>query len=520
MKFEMDKMVKKSEELVKKGEDMAKDIIPKVKDATSDLKESLANMMDKGTQSAQHLFEKKDDLTDDAVKFAQNSKKDMSKAWDNKGEKKNTGKIVAGVAIAAAAATAYAVYKKNKIKNENLKQEYSEKLTRWAELDLDEIDSETDGFQEPMKVAPKRVYKAGSNALIDDVVINISNPNSDFTFNPDDDGEPVAELDLKKVVLEKTEAVREKIRTKIEEGKLQTKLGGMEAKDKYVEIKDMAEDKIGTAKAKMDNEIAPNVKQKAADLKNEAEEKLEGFKKNIEHSELDETVEEIQAEAKDKSYEAKKKFEDLKSKVASATDENEEKTDGFMKNDMAIDDEDVFEPENDNFVEEPFGAQEPVEVMEENAEGLKDKVKQMAENAKSKFMPEKSDTEENLELVEYQVTVHNRGAEDYLFNPMQLQLFDFAKRSVHIMAKHQDGTTLGRVTVKPGETYAGKLFVKISKEKKQGILFFKDLSLDYSVLFLTEDEHEVEKDPSMVLDEDYLFSDEEVLKEHVDYKRL
>jgi len=520
MKFEMDKMVKKSEKLVKKGEDMAKDIIPKVKDATSDLKESLSNMMEKGTQSAQHLFEKKDNITEDAVSFAQNSKKDMSDAWDNKDGKKNTGKIVAGVAIAAAAAGAYAVYKKNKIKNENLKQEYSEKLTRWAELDLDEIDSETDGFLEPMKVTPKRVYKAGSNALIEDVVINISNPNSEFTFNPDDDGEPIADLDIKKVVLEKTEAVREKIRTKIEEGKLQTKLGSMEAKDKYVEIKDLAEDKIETAKAKMDNEIAPNVKHKAADLKNEAEEKLEGFKKQIEHSEVDETIEDVHDEFKEKSKIAKEKFEDLKSKVASTTDEIEEKTDGFMKNDMAIDDEDAFEPNNDNFVDEPFAAQEPVENMEENAEGLKDKVKQIAENAKSKFMPEKSETEENLELVEYQVTVHNRGTEDYSFNPMQLQLFDLAKRSVHITAKHQDGTTLGRVAVKPGETYTGKLFVKISKEKKQGILFFKDLSLEYSVLFLTENEHEVEKDPSLVLDEDYLYSDEEVLKEHVDYKRL
>ncbi|MFH5837205.1 DUF4352 domain-containing protein [Proteiniclasticum sp. C24MP] len=517
MKFEMDKMVKKSEELVKKGEGMAKDMIPKVKDATSDLKESLANMMDKGTQSAQQLFEKKDSVKEDAVRFARSSRKDASDALEGKSGKKNTGKIVAGVAVAAAAAAAYAMYKKNKIKNENLKQEYSEKLTRWAELDLDEIESETDGFVEPMKVTPKKVYKAGSNALIDDIVVNISNPKSDFTFNPDDDGEPVADLDLKKAVLDKTEAVREKIRTKIEEGKLQTKLGSMEAKDKYVEIKDLAEDKFETAKAKVDHEIAPNVKQKAEDLKSEAEEKLEGFKKQ---SSVDEAMEEVQKEIKDKSNEAKKKFEDLKSKVASAADEIEEKTDGYMKNDMAFDDEDAFEPENDNFVDEPFGAQELIDDVEENAEGLKDKVKHLAENAKAKIMPEKSETGEDQELIEYKVTVHNRGTEDYSFNPMQLQLYDLTKRSVHIMAKHEDGTTLGRVTVKPGETYTGKLFLKISKEKKHGILFFKDLSLDYSVLFLTEDENPVEKDPTMVLDEDYLYSDKEVLEEHVDYKRL
>lgn len=517
MKFEMDKMVKKSEELVKKGEGMAKDMIPKVKDATSDLKESLANIMDKGSQSAQQLFEKKDSVKEDAVSFAKNSSKEVSNKLDSRNGKKNTGKIVAGVAVAAAAAAAYALYKKNKIKNENLKKEYSEKLTRWAELDLDEIESETDGFMEPMKVTPKKVYKAGTNAVIDDIVVNISNPSSDFTFNPDEDGEPVADLDLKKAVMEKTEAVREKLRTKIEEGKLQTKLGSMEAKDKYVEIKDLAEDKIEAAKSKVDQEIAPNVKRKAADLKSEAEEKLEGFKKQ---NDVNEVVEEVQEEIRDKSDEAKKKFEDLKSKVASTADEMEEKTDGFMKNDMAFDDEDAFEPENDNFVDEPFGAQEIIDDVEENAEGLKDKMKHLAENAKAKIMPEKPDVDEKEELVEYKVTVHNRGSEDYSFNPMQLQLFDIAKRSVHIMAKHEDGTTLGRVTVKPGETYTGKLFVKIAKEKKHGILFFKDLSLDYSVLFLTEDESPVEKDPSLVLDEDYLYSDKEVLEEHVDYKRL
>lgn len=75
MKFEMDKMVKKSEKLVKKGEGMAKDMIPKVKDATSDLKESLANIMDKGSQSAQQLFEKKDSVKEDAVSFEKTAAK-------------------------------------------------------------------------------------------------------------------------------------------------------------------------------------------------------------------------------------------------------------------------------------------------------------------------------------------------------------------------------------------------------------------------------------------------------------
>ena len=54
----------------------------------------------------------------------------------------------------------------------------------------------------------------------------------------------MADLGIKKAFFDKTAAVKDKIKAKIEDGKLQTKLGSMEAKDKYVEIKDLAEDKI------------------------------------------------------------------------------------------------------------------------------------------------------------------------------------------------------------------------------------------------------------------------------------
>jgi len=522
MKFEMDKMVKKSEKLMKKGEELAKDMIPKVKDATSDLKDSLADLKDKGAKSAHNFLDRKDDVRDDVADFTQNSRKEVSRVIDRKNGRKISGKVVAGVALAAAAAAAYTLYKKNKAKNENLRTEYSEKLTRWAELDLSQIDSETDGFQEPMKVTPKKVYKTGTNAVIDDLVINISSPSEEHTFNPDDDGKPVAELDLKKMVMDKTEGVREKIRTKFEEGKLQTKLGSMEAKDKYVEIKDIAGEKIGNVKTKVEEDIVPNVRNKSADLKNEVEDQYEGIKKNVEY-----TAEEMKEEHHEKSQDAKKKFEELKNKVASTSYDAPEPSpedvpddkEGYLKNDMAFDGEDEFEPtDKDNIVDEPFGAEEMIEEVKENGEGIKDKVKHMAENAKAKIRSDKPEGE--MELIEYKVTLHNRGAEECSFNPMQLQLFDIPKRSVHLLAKHEEGTTLGRVTLKPGETYTGKLFVKKNKGKRQGILFFKDLSLEHSVLFLTEDDDPIESDPSLVLDEDYLYSDKEVLDEHNDYKRL
>jgi len=504
MKFEMDKVVKKSEELVKKGEGLAKDMLPKVKEATSDLKESLSTIMDKGVQGAQNFFEKKDDVKDEAVQLVQTTKKEVTGVFDPKSKnKKHTGKIIAGVAVAAAAATAYAVYRRNKKKNEDLKKEYAEKLIRWAELDLQDVDTEADALQEPVKLVPDRVYTMGSNAQVGDLLINISNPKDANTFNPDEVSEPLKDLGIKKVILDKTGEMKEKIITKIEEGKLQTKLGSMEAKDKYVEIKDLAEDKIEELKHKVDDHIPAQVKEKAEELKLEAEIKAEVLEENLEDAKKD----------------AKKKFEELKSQMSDTADVLDEKAgealkdaDELLKNDMAMDEEG---PNEDAFVDAPFGAQE---VMEE-AESFKEKAVHLAESAKEKFL---EGEKESLELVEYDVTIHNKGDEAYFFNPMQLQLYDVKKRAAQILVKHAEGTTLGRVTVKPGETYTGKLFVHKNMSKKHGVLFFEDLSLQYSILFLGDQEEPVDVagDLDLDLDEDYLYSDEEVLEEHVDYKRL
>ncbi|HBT18748.1 MAG TPA: hypothetical protein DEA52_01680 [Clostridiaceae bacterium] len=245
------------------------------------------------------------------------------------------------------------------------------------------------------------------------------------------------------------------------------------------------------------------MKEKAEELKLEAEIKAEVLEENLEDAKKD----------------AKKKFEELKSQMSDTADVLDEKAgealkdaDELLKNDMAMDEEG---PNEDAFVDAPFGAQE---VMEE-AESFKEKAVHLAESAKEKFL---EGEKESLELVEYDVTIHNKGDEAYFFNPMQLQLYDVKKRAAQILVKHAEGTTLGRVTVKPGETYTGKLFVHKNMSKKHGVLFFEDLSLQYSILFLGDQEEPVDVagDLDLDLDEDYLYSDEEVLEEHVDYKRL
>ncbi len=521
----MDNLKKKGEELVKKGEEMAKDVVPKMKDVTSDFKDSVAQLVDKGTKEAHKLFDKKDDIKDEVVNFTKNSsenvKSSLSDLIEPKSEKKNTGKIVAGVAVATAAATAYALYRRNKAKNEELKENYAEKLQRWAEIESAERESHEEELHKPVKVTPKKVYNLGSNALVgEDLIINVSKIENEFAFNPDDEGNPLAEMDLKKAIQEKASALKDKITSKIEEGKLQGKLGTMEAKDKYIEIKDMAEDRFEELKSKVDDEITPNVKRKVEEIKEEAEDKYEELKNK---TKIDEKLEDVKEEAKDKKKEVKEKFDDLKNKVSSIgkekTDElkakiedlvDDEKLDEIKRNDMAIDG-----GHDNDWVDEPFGAEDFVIDSEE--EGLTDKVKRMAAEAKAKILPDHEDEEKDL--VAYSVAVHNRGDEEYSFSPLQFQVYDTLKRSVYFHAKAEEGTTLGNVMVKPGETYQGKLYVRKSPGMKDGVIFFKDLSLDYAVLYLTDHDDPVQAHPRMVLDEDYLYSDEEVLKEAVEYKR-
>src|SRR5690606_29804559 len=117
-------------------------------------------------------------------------------------------------------------------------------------------------------------------------------------------------------------------------------------------------------------------------------------------------------------------------------------SDGFMKNDMAIDGDDEFIPTEDEFVDAPFGAQEMVDESKDEAkeesDGLKEKAKHLAEAAKEKLRPEKPPVDLK-DLVEYNISIHNKGEEDYTFNPMQLQLYDLMKRSVYLVPKHEEG---------------------------------------------------------------------------------
>lgn len=578
MKKEMESIIKKSEEIVKKGEEIVNEVYPKVKDATQDFKESVVGLVEKGAQSAQSFFEKKDKVQEEAKDFLVSKheivKGDVEKVFEPKSNKKNTGKVVAGVALASLAASAYAIYKAKKIKNDNLKAEYAEKLQRWAELDMTQFDTETGDFNEPIVVMPKKVYKVGSNAKLgDDIVINISKPTEEFTFNPEEEGKPLADLDIKKKIMSKAAEVKEKIKEKIDETKLQSKLGSMEAKDKYVEIKDIAGEKLEDVKSKFDQEITPNIKEtlketkeKAEELKEEVKDKLddlksndmafENIKKKLENLKdivedkvedlsedskeafdnlkdkvedkvgdskeaLEKLKDKVEDKAEDLKGDSKEAFEKLKDKVGDQVEDSKEafekikdkaadKIDDIKSNDMAFD-------EPDNIVDEPFGVEEIIDDVKDEKVNIVDKAKKVAESAKAKLKGE-DDEKEDKSLTEFKVTIHNKGDKDYVFSPMQIQLYDLRKRAVKIKAKHEEGTTLGPVTIQPGETYTGKLYVKKTMDKPEGLIFFKDLGLKESVVYLLNDGEPV-VEPELILDEDYLYSDEKVLSDE-EYKRL
>ncbi|MGB4588758.1 MAG: hypothetical protein WBI17_05915 [Clostridiaceae bacterium] len=503
MKKEMENIIKKSEEIVKKGEEIVSEVYPKVKDATMDFKETVVGLVEKGTQSAQNFLEKKDDMQNEAKDFLTSKREvvkgDVEKVFKPKSNKKNTGKVIAGVALASLAASAYAIYKAKKIKNDNLKTEYAEKLQRWAELDMTQFDTETGDFNEPIMVMPKKVYKVGSNAKLgDDIVINISKSTEGFSFNPEDEGKPLADLDIKKKIMTKATEVKEKIKEKIDETKLQSKLGTMEAKDKYVEIKDIAEEKLEDVKSKFDQDITPNIKETVKETKEKAEDL---------RSEVKERAEDLKGDAKEKAEdvknEAKDKFDNLKEEV-------KDKMDDLKSNNM-----DFKEP--GDIVDEPFGVEELIDDVKDEKENIVDKAKKVAESAKTKLKGN-GDEKVDKSLTEFEVTIHNKGDKDYVFSPMQIQLYDLRKRAVRIKAKHEEGTTLGPVTVKPGETYTGKLYVKKTMDKPEGLIFFKDLGLKESIVYLLNDGEPV-VEPELILNEDYLYSDEKVLKDE-EYKRL
>jgi len=645
------KTIKKVEKFIEKGEDFARELVPKAKDTFSDLKESAISVYEKGLEGAQMLIEKGERLREESQAAAAKKADEVVELVSVKADKvkpaaltgtsekkKNTGKIAAGVAVGALAAAAFAYYKAQQLKNERLKEDYSVKMKRWSELEKDLLEAEAGDVMQPVKVVPKKVYAEGSNArLTDSIVVRISKSAGE-TFDPTQEGEVLVGVGIAGVIKDKAASGYENIKKKVEEAKVQIKLGKMEAGDKLEEITDKVQDidivetvresvdeaklqaHLGTLETK---EKFEELKEKAVDLKKKAEDtvedissklsegKAEGFTPNIEEGlkenhfdlkdigdKLDnlkdkakekledikedagEIVEKVKDKAEDLQEDAGELLEKAKDKLEDLTEGAEEKAEEVREDageivekvkdkaedlqedagellekakdkaeDLQEDAGELLEKAKDKLEDLTEGAEEKAEefrdAVEEKAEELKEnkmssefeddlkdagiqdigdvaaeepyeplgeeeydditfksedtltKVRNVTEKVagtlsevagtvKEKLIPEEPYYEK--ELIEYEVTIHNGGEEDYYFNPLLIQKYDVRKRQVEIRPIHRDGTTLESIVIRPGETYTAKLAVEKSIGKKEGLIVFEDIMMNNSVLFLLEDE--------------------------------
>lgn len=153
------------------------------------------------------------------------------------------------------------------------------------------------------------------------------------------------------------------------------------------------------------------------------------------------------------------------------------------------------------------------ELRRKSAEGfrtVKEKVAEAKEFVVDKYhelKPEdEPETAQDFFNEEYHVTIHNRGNKDYFFSPMLIQRYDSKKRMTAPVPAHEEGTTLEQRIIKPGETYSGKLVLKMTLQD-DALIMFEDMLMKNSVAILLEEELDDQflLDESRDLDDDFLF---------------
>lgn len=516
-------MKKEIEKMLKKGKRLAGDIGPIAKDAFSDIKDSTKDLYEKGKKGTQDFIEKSEDKKDEVVDLVRKKesklKKDTLDIVQPKKEKDNKtrNKVLGTLAfLTAVAAGGYVLYNKRKEKREDDIKRASSKIKNWSTLDeiaLEEEDKkETDSF----KINPDEMYFEGSNVYMGDgVILNIAKEADKLEFDPSYIDEPLEMYSFTEQLKDKADELREKGKITLEKFKLQSKLGKMEAEDKASELLEKA-------------------KETERDLKSDIKEESDDLSKKFD---------ELKDKIKGEGTELKAEAEDLKDEIEEDLKDTKENLESeFKSNNMDVDPDDPIVPEpgpepvpeleikesEDKFKDKKTEIENDFESYKEELKSestntldsakafITDKAEDITETIKSKFSDD--DSYEEKELIEYNVTIHNSGNEDYKFYPVQIQLYDIKKGASHLRPLHEEGTMLMRTTVKPGETYEAKLFVSKTIGKLEGLIVYKDLDLEESVLYILEDGEGVEE-PELILDEDYLYGDETVLEEE-DYKRL
>ena len=510
-------MKKEIEKMLKKGERLAKDIGPIAKDAFSDIKDSTKDLYKKGRKSTHDFIDKTESKKDEVVDLVRKKEKDIRKdtldVMQPKKEKesKNTNKILGALALlTAAAAGGYVLYNKRKEKREEDIKNASLQIKNWSTLDEESLKKEDEKEMPSFKIDPDEMYFEGSNVYMGDgVILNIRKETDKLEFDDSYIDEPLEMYSFMEQLKDKGDELREKGKMTLDKMKLKAELGKMEAEDKYDEFSEKAKKSGEKIKSEIEEETdeffesVDDFKDKAKDKKEEIEDDVKEGKEEVDsklksnNMDIDPSDPIVPEPGPEKPMENYEDFSDKKDED-SFKDKKEEIEDDFesSKEDLKSNVKNTLDSAKDFIV---------------------DKTENISETIKSK-LPKDEDIYGEKELIEYNVTIHNSGEEDYKFYPVQIQLYDIKKGSSSLRPLHEEGTMLMRRTIKPGETYEAKLFVNKTIGKLEGLIVYKDLDLEESVLYILEDGKGIEE-PELILDEDYLYGDETVLEEE-DYKRL
>lgn len=517
----------KAEELKKTAGTKAEELKKTAGVKAEELKKTAGTKADELKHDAAGLFKKADKTvetkTEEIVDFA-SEKTDQASGVINSGKegitvaKSNTGKKIAGVALAtAAAAGAYALYQKKKAKDEQIKAEFSEKMKKWNELNGEDLSTAKAEEQHVMNVRPGKVYNIGKNALLgEDIVVNIAPIDKEIVFNPEEISEPINPVEelrrragevakaagikakeLSATVGEKAGELKDNLEKKAQEARAAAKEKSEELKDKFDEVADQAED------------VQEDLADKAGDLQENLAETVDEVKDTVE-----ETIEEVKDNVSDiienkMESDGNEPVDDLIEKGAEIVEEKvEDLKDGFedFKDDIEWEeDESVLVQKGEELKQK---AQEKLEDFKEKFHHVKDTVTDKVETMKRDR--EKLEEPELTYVEEYNVTIHNKGNKDYFFSPMLIQRYNSKKRQTVPTPFHEDGTTLEQQIIKPGETYSGKLFINKSVTD-DALIMFEDMLMRSSVAILLEDELDDEfiKDEKADLIDELLFEGEE-----------
>lgn len=499
-------------------------------DVAKNTKETVQSFIDKVSENFKEIKKNSEEKKDNAISNARDNMQNLSSIVnENIINKKDTkamtreelkagkgGKALASVAIGAAAvAGAYSLYINRKNQEEALKAEFSERMKKWHELEDGELEEDLKKGVKRMTVRNVKLYPKNSNALLgEDIIINITPFDEFHTFNPDKVSEEINPMedvkkkaqDLAKMVQDRLVKLSEEMGNKAEEIKSNADNLVNDTGENVKNAKSFAKDAFNTAKEKV-SETMKSAAKAAEELRD----------KNFEfEDDLKNKVDNISDEIKENVEDAKDKIEDviennlegediMEDNIIPKEEKEEVKKSVFnpASRNMNIEDEMIKKMGNIKWEEEKKPYQKATEEIKNVAlsgfeafrktlSNVKDQITNNVENAKKAAQDALNKEEEELNneetvVSQFDVTIHNKGNKDYYFTPMLIQRFNSKNKTSLPCPRHEEGTTLEQRIIKPGETYTGRLFIRLA-ESDDALVIFEDMLMNGAAAILLNDD--------------------------------